>query len=818
MPSRERASVSRSAARVTVSESSRFFNRETQLQEGVAQVSALIRRPDHFSVLEVVGPGGAGKTRLLQELRDSALERASSPGRVIWVPLGAEAVSSEAGPLLRIRNRLGFDCLLHDTALLTYWKETGQPLRLEASNPLANSIPVRFLQEGGKAAGLPLPLTFGFDLFQHAKTRWAKASRYDGEEFEVIDQLRDTPEEILRRLPEFLGLDIMRVLDPNEELIAFYDGYEKQKATTIAKRSPWLRTFLRTLHCGVHVISSREPLWWDESEWGEVIQPIAIGPLPREQSLELIRSRLGTLDGALVERMLETSRCLPFFLEAVVKGYRPGEGRSGSSLSVGDDPLDHLLDHLGKSQQDLAVTMASVQLFDRELFEHLARELSLGVAVFDFDEFITSFYVEEFPPSLHKTHDLLTEFVRDANSARTRRRRALQVASEHLPVRCLRDGLGKAEVLLSLLAATVSGWYSLPDPPKTAVESLIDAGYMLYDAGYWNEIGSLPLAPDADHPVSVAAEFLAALAARRTDDVDRARELLAALAGRVSGLGRHQDSFELETAYLTELGGDYESARRQLLDLEGRITRFDPTSRLHVRSRLYLADMQIMDGELKRGARLLLKSYEAELISDLDWAELVRHRGHAFRFSFLFETAVDLYGKAMRVAEERELGSLQAKLHTNLAEARCWSEPALALEDAENSADLNGRLGNGIELAKCAAAKAIALAKLDRFGEAAEAIASARQYAKHTRYPAAAAFALQAQAISLGLQDKDDAAADSRQQLERALATLDTYPHLAVAAACAGGEQEEFERRIGSVEWQQPEDAAARIRRYVNAS
>jgi hypothetical protein len=814
VPSQKEPSKARKTARVTISESTRFFNRETQMREGLAHVGAVVEQPNCFSLLEVVGPGGVGKTRLLQELRDSAKERVSSPEQVIWVPLAAEAVSSATGPLLRIRNELGVNCLLHDTALISYWNATGQPLRLELSNPLANSLPVRFLQEGGRASGFPLPLSFGLDLFTFAKVRWAKSSQYDAEEFEAIDELRETPEEILRRLPEFLAFDIVRSLDPNEELIAFYDGYEKQKPTTIAARAPWLRMFLRSLNSGVHFISSREPLGWDPAEWDGVIDPMGVEPLPEAESRELIRAQRKDLDDAVVEWMLKTSRRLPLLLEAVVTGYTSDDGRTvggGSRQAVGDDPLDHLLAHLEEPQRNLVMALGSIQVFDRELFEHIAREL-LGVNVYGFDDFLASFYVEELPPSLHKTHDLITGFIREAESAKPKRRRALQAVSEYLPGRCLRNGLRDINALLPILAATVSGWYSVPNPPETAVEALIDTGYLLYDAGYWAEIGSLPLCEaDTDHPISVAAEFLAALAARRTDGVDRARELFAALAGRVSGLGRHRESVGLEAAYLRELGGDYAFARRQFVDLAGRIDRFDPTSRLHVRSRLYLADMQIMDGDLEAGARLLLESYEAELLSDLDWAELVRHRGHAFRFSFLSNTAVDLYLKAMRSVKKLELASLEAKLWTNLAEARCWSEPSLAIGDADSSTEMNERLGNRIELTKCAAARAIALAKLGRFEEASASIKVARRNAEWVGYPAALAFALQAEAISLGLQGETGAAASARQNLEHLLAALGTYSHLAVAPLCAGGEAAEFERRAATFGWQEPDGIVTRI-------
>ncbi|HSS41484.1 MAG TPA: hypothetical protein VLK37_02930 [Solirubrobacterales bacterium] len=821
MPPRDRASTPRNATKVTVPESVRFLNREIERDQIFAALANAVGSSEDLAVLEVVGPGGAGKSRLLSELRDSALELAPSPKQVVRVALKAEAAGSSAGPLLQIRRAVGVECLLYDTALLTYWQAMGQLDRLNGPTALGNSLAVQAGQALGGAAGVPLPLSFAIDAFFFCKSKLTRAMRYDPEEFEAIDLLRDTPEEIERRLPEFLAFDIQRSFGPGETLFAFYDGYENQKAETLRNRSPWLRTFIRSLDSGVHVIATREPLSWDEeASPGDEVETVTLGPLPEAESRELIEARIGEgLEERIVERMLETSRCLPFFLEAIVDAL-PSEVRGvrlDALPSPGEDPVGHLLAHLGESEQRLAVALATIQVFDRELFESLVQALHFKVDVFEFDFFVQRFYVEDLPPSLHKTHDILTQFVRERAATQEISQRTLLAATEELPRRCLRNGLDDTEALLPIFTAIMSGWYSVPDPPVGAVESLIDAGYLLYDAGYWKEIGSLPLneGDDLDHPVAVAAEFFAALSARRTVGVDRSLELFGKLTGRVSDFGRHRRSVALEAAYLKELGGDYPSARCEFVELERRIDRFDATSRQHVRSRLYLADMETMDGELEVGARRLLETYESELLSKADWAELVRHRGHALRFSFLFETATELYQMAMRATTELRMRALEAKLWTNLAEAGCWRDPTLALQAVGNSTELNERLGNRIELAKCEAARAIALAKLERFGEANEAVVAAQRQADRVGYPAGNAFALQAKALSLALAGRDEAADAAFGELERSVDSLGTYAHLTVAPSCLIRTAAEFERRAAEVGWQEPDGVTTRIREYL---
>jgi hypothetical protein len=814
VPPRDRADAPRKTPRVRVPEEGRFLNRDDERRQVLTAISRAVESPGDLAVFELVGPGGVGKSRLLRELRDSASELAPSPSRVVRVTLGAEA-ATPGGPLTVIRRNAGTDCLLFDAALLIYRQEMGQPLQLD-SGALSNSLVVRAAERLGWAYGVPLPLSFGIDLFAYARSKWAAASRYEPEEFEAIDLLRDRPEELERRLPEFLAFDIARALGPEEALFAFYDDYEKQRDSTLAKGSPWLRMFIKSLGSGVHVISGREPLSWDGEPWVDV-RAVTLGPLPERHSRELIRAQASEdLADPVVERMLEKSRCLPFFLEAIVNGV-PEDGAKHVRPEDLDDPVGFLLAHREKSERRLMEALATIQVFDRELFESLVRGLHLRPDFLEFDDLLPGFYVEPLPAPLHKTHDLLTGFVRDGAAQGDISRRALEVVTADLPGRCARNGLDDTEALLPIFVAITTGWHSVPEPPMASVETLVDAGYLLYDAGYWTAVGSLPLAPegDRDHPVSVAAEFFAALSARRTVGVDRALELFSKLPGRVSGLGRHQRSVELEAAYLKELGGDYASARREFRELEGRIDRFDATSRVHVRSRLYLADMETMDGDLETGARRLLETYESELLSQADWAELVRHRGHALRFSFLFDAAVDLYLAAMRTATELGLPALRAKLWTNLAEARCWADPALALEAADASTELNQRLGNRIELAKCEAARAIALAKQGRFGEAGDAVMEAQRQADAVGYPAGIAFALQAKAIALGLAKDAPGAEAARLELKGALDALGTYPHLAVAPLCLAGDDAEFERRTARFGWQEPDGVTARIRRHL---
>ena len=162
-------------------------------------------------------------------------------------------------------------------------------------------------------------------------------------------------------------------------------------------------------------------------------------------------------------------------------------------------------------------------------------------------------------------------------------------------------------------------------------------------------------------------------------------------------MGRHALSFDLEVAYLSEISGNYERAREEFRMLNARAVPFDGTRRDHLRSRLYHADMLVMDGQFLEASRMLAETYEAiGPASPLDWAELVRHRGHAHRFSLMFDVAEQLYMQALGVLDDAP--SMSGKLYTNLAETRAWLAPELALRDADISTRINSEVGNRLRL------------------------------------------------------------------------------------------------------------------------
>ena len=680
---------------------------------------------------------------------------------------------------------------------------------------------MRSVEVGGTLAGIPLPLTFAVDSYQSLSRKARKLRRYRREDFAAIDDLRFDPPALKAQLPYYLGVDIQQRLETKgHRLLAFYDGYVSQAPETRAERALWLTEFIRTLHQGVHAITTREPLRWDDGTWRAVVERVQVDTLPDRASRRLIRETLGRSSSVVEDHLIRASGGLPFFLQSAIDAYAL-RGRESSRSEASDLPASpdssvaYLLAHLGREERDLVVALATVQVFDAGLHAHLGHALRLPVGALDFDDLVEWFFVEDMASGLYKTHDLLTDFVRSSRAETRLRQASLDAATRYLLARC-REGGDLVIAALPLFAAVMAGWTSSRAMPPGSVEVLVDVGYQLYDAGYWNELASVSLDVSAErgHPIATVSAFFVALASRRTEGTAQALARFKSLETQAHSLGRHRLSVELEGAYLGELAGNYSGARESFRELDARARPFDPTDRTHLRARLHHADILLLDGRFHDASRLVLEASEAlGPRAPLDWAELVRHRGHVFRFCFLLREAEDLYVQAIRVAAEAP--ALVGKLQTNLAETYCWSEPERALDASAVSREVNVRLGNRIELVKCDVASAIALAKLGDFRRARNHAAQAAAQAREVGYPAGAAFAQQAWAMVEGLARDDRGLGAAYAALTQSLARLGTYSHLRVAPAWLAKDPALFAEVRRGIDWLSPEELEDRLSSYL---
>ena len=131
---------------------------------------------------------------------------------------------------------------------------------------------------------------------------------------------------------------------------------------------------------------------------------------------------------------------VPFFIESAINVYIDLKRELGA-VGRGDLPrpqgmVAKLLDHRRAPQRALVTALASVQIFDRNLYQQTAYVLSVELGILHFRDFVDSFLVESRSGELYKTHDLLTESVRSSAADEHIRMVSLEAATAHLLERC----------------------------------------------------------------------------------------------------------------------------------------------------------------------------------------------------------------------------------------------------------------------------------------------------------------------------------------------------------------------------------------------
>ena len=793
-----------------------FKNRRRILETVSSHYEKLCEDGAYLRVVTIVGFGGSGKSRLLSHLRTKAQNMGLE---TISITLEAEASSTSIAPLKAIRDQLQFDCMLFDIALIRYWAASGQIAALSSS---ADFFENRIFKVAGEilnlTGALSLPMEFAVESYKKVRKIAVKQFRYNEEDFRRVDSLKDSPEELLEQLPFFLALDIeSRFTQDSTRYVFFYDSYEKQSAKTLSANADWLREFIGTLDRGVHVIAGREGIVWPYSEWREVTDPaLEMEPLPEDDVRALFVEMCAPSD-AVLEHLVETSQRIPFYVEVLVADYLRLKEKT-NEVTIEDLPsrhsqvLERFLSHYDPAIKKLVASLAAIQFFDRGMISGIIRGLNLPIDLIEAEKTLDFFFVEQFDDGyeIYKTHDLLTEYVRQSDEYANHRASALKEACNYLSVRTTAGCLPSS--CLPFYLALCGLLNAVQDVDGGSVELVIDIGYALYDGGYWREL-RLPQAKAENWSSDrgdLVAEYFSALSERRVTSVERGLSRLRNIEPNKLLLGKHGASFELELGYVVELSGNYKGARELFGLAFEKNGASKPSERHHFMANLHYADLLIMDGQFNKGANLLLESasfYEEE--RNVYWAELSRHRGHALRFSWLLEQAEFQYMQILNSGTP-SLG-MAGKIYTNLAETRCWTTPDIALEDAARSIDANLKLGNTVELCKAESARAVAYIKLGELDAAKRAISFANRYSKESNYVAGELFALVALCAFETAQGHIPRAEQVHLRAQRMVQQLDTYNFLCCATGFLAEDPTSNMPVFESFDWIQPKEAHNRM-------
>ena len=402
-----------------------------------------------YQVLMWYGVGGQGKSALLREfarMLASRNEAAATATAGVERRLALAKVDFDDERLKRIDSALyslrlqlaqscGFAFHTFDAAFVSYYRKTRPGIDVAAEFPelfmgekegLTNLLDVLddHLSVVTELASVALPganliYKWGMRLTGRLKTWW---STRGNKVLAGIEQL--TPEEILQKLPSYLGVDLCDGIaaKPSIRPVIFLDTYEalwrergQKDALTDRRTDAWVRLLVQDAPGTLVVIAGRDKLRWSEIDpaWGEVIDAHLLGGLSAEDADRFLRA-VPIVEDDIRAKIVGSSEGLPFYLDLQVTQYEAirERGEAPAAAQFGGTPSDILsrfLEHLNDTDQSVLRLASYFNTITRPAMTHLADAFPQRAANFSFDRMVARSAFTPVADDAYTIHALMQE-------------------------------------------------------------------------------------------------------------------------------------------------------------------------------------------------------------------------------------------------------------------------------------------------------------------------------------------------------------------------------------------------------------------------
>ena len=402
---------------------------------------------DSYKVLMWYGVGGQGKSALLRELDRMArafneVEAEKKADRTLIpakIDFDDERLKRIDAALYSIRLQLaqgsGFSFHTFDTAFIAYYKKTRPGI------DIATAFPELF--KGEREGMMDLidvldgPLSIATDLASAALPganllyKWGArltgklASWWKSRGNEVLAGIEHLqPEQLLERLPSYLGIDICDGIKAKPKLrpVILVDTYEAlwrdrgQKDGLADRRTDaWVRLLVQDAPGVLFVIAGRDKLRWGEIDeaWNGVIDAHLLGGLSDEDA-DLFLTQVPIDDAAIREVIVSSSNGLPFYLDLQVSQYEAMREQGGTPVAeqFGGTPSDILarfLEHLSEADQGALRLASYLQIITRPVMDALAEAFPGRAINYSFDQMVSRSSFVEISENTFEIHALMKE-------------------------------------------------------------------------------------------------------------------------------------------------------------------------------------------------------------------------------------------------------------------------------------------------------------------------------------------------------------------------------------------------------------------------
>ncbi|MEV4213663.1 hypothetical protein [Micromonospora sp. NPDC049662] len=759
----------------------RFVNRESILEayaEELAKVGASVR------VLNVVGVGGIGKSRLLRELRD----RAGEGRRTATLDLQVPAMRQQEDALAVLRVELGrqgvrFDRF--DIGYAVYWQRLHPHLRLTAKELPFVEESEALTQILDDVSGIPVFGTaVGLVKLAERATTGARRRR----QIRIDDTLRsldDLSNVDLVDAVTFLFAEDLRESSADRPYVIFVDAYEALVSASIrAGRASmldvWLRDLVAQLDRGLVVVASREPLRWHayDPSWATVTRQCQVDGLPMNARLELL-TESGIADAADRDAIARASAGLPFYLHLAIDTWTAA-GDPGRAVSP-EEILQRFLQHVGGQEIRTLELLSIPRIFDFEIFQALADAFDLPRHRPAWESLTAYSFVYPAGQHGHRLHQLMRSALSTHISPATARdvHRILRDIWADRSGQAARteDGVAtraraiRETAYSALHAGDVDGAglleyadQALNCGGKQAVDGVRrDLQEFVGEGGDATELAATLRCMEAESAVLLgdapAATTLTSTLDWPVNEVVGARLVLAAAHGR-------------------RIGGATGAARR----LFAEVWENHPGPVRH-RAGVCLADIEMWQGRFRAAfamsEQILAGCSEDDAVLRGDVARLL-HLGH--RFALDFPASEQQWNQAYELYRRADTVVGLANLETNRAELLAWTNPADAVPAAMVAIEVQRTMGAQHEIGKAFTALAIAQLRLGRYDESGGSFRAAADALDKAGYRSGRARAELFRAFLNVRRGRRADAVDAARWAVAELVEAEVYPNLIVLA------------------------------------
>jgi tetratricopeptide (TPR) repeat protein len=694
----------------------KFVDREHIL---AAYAEELRDAGDGLQVLNVVGIGGIGKSRLLRELRDRA--RATHRTATLDLQIPAMRQQEDALSVLRVElGRQGVKFDRFDIGYAVFWQRLHPHLRMSRTDLPFVEESEALTQILDNASGIPVFGT-GVSLIRLAEKAAAGVRRR--RRIRIDDTLRSLDELSNIDLADavtFLFAEDLRDASADKPYVIFVDAYEALVSTSkrvgrAAALDAWLRDLIVQLDRGLVVVASREPLGWQvyDPAWTGVTRLCRVGGLPMKARLELLADS-GVTDAGDQLAIARASAGLPFYLHLAIDTQTSSGRRSVVSP---EEIVQRFLQHVSGNEVRTLELLSVPRIFDFEIFQSLSDAFDLPRHRTAWESLTAYSFVYPAGVNGHRLHQLMRSALRTHVSAATTR-------DAH-------------EILRTIWDARSRQTQGTEDGVATRARAFREAAYSAVHAGAISGEGILAYADQALNcggkqavdgvrrdlhefldigrggpDLAETVRCLDAEAAIVLGDAPRATALTPVVDWSMAGVTAAR--LAIAAAHGRRIAGATGEARRIYAKVWD-----NHHGPVRHRAGFCLADIEMWQGRFKDAfnmSRQILEHGPADPVLRGDVARLL-HLGH--RFALDFDSSWRELHRAQSHYERADTIVGLTNLKTNRAELLAWTDPVEAVPAAVGAIEQQRTMGALHELGKTFTALAIAQMRLGRHEESA---------------------------------------------------------------------------------------------------